>query len=59
MEIGPPCYCKGCESSRDWTKNEGSITVERPLSSERSLVPLGNELMTEWENFLEYVISQK
>ena len=39
------CY-KRFEISKDWTKNEGSITAELLLSYERSLVPLRNKLTT-------------
>ena len=54
-------YRKGFRISRDWTKNERSITVKRPLNFEISLVPPGNEMMTEWKwgKFLEYVIFQR
>ena len=43
----PLGYYKGFGIFRDWTKNERSVTVEQPLSSERSPVPLRNDMVTE------------
>ena len=53
----PSNYYKGLRFSRKWIKDKMSITMGRPLSSKRSLIPL--KKMKKDEKILEHVISHK